>query len=89
MSLENELKHLIITELKIEDINPEELTDDVPLFGEGIGLDSLDAVELVVILQKKYQVDLKDMEEAKIAFATIASLADYVRKHREADEAGD
>lgn len=86
MSLENELKELIIRELKIEDLNPAELTDDVPLFGEGIGLDSLDAVELVVILQKRFQVDLKDMEEAKTAFTSIKTLADYVRKYRDNDD---
>ena len=50
-----------------------------PLFGEGIGLDSLDAVELVLLLQKHYKLEIKDMEEAKLAFASVQSLADYIR----------
>lgn len=82
MNLENELKKLIITELNIEDMTPEELSDDASLFGEGLGLDSLDAVELVVILQKNYKVDLKDMEKAKAAFTSIETLANYIRENR-------
>jgi len=77
--LEHELKAMIITDLKLEDVRPEEIQDDDPLFGEGLGLDSLDAVELVLLLQKHYQIEIKDMEEAKQAFASIRALADTIR----------
>ena len=80
MSLENELKELIIKDLKLVDITPEEIKDDDFLFGdEGIGLDSLDAVELVVLLQKHYQIETKDLEESREVFTSVKTLADYVR----------
>jgi acyl carrier protein len=82
--LEHDLKAMIITELKIEDLTPEDVKDSDPLFGEGIGLDSLDAVELVLLLQKHYQIEIKDMEEARKAFASVQSLADYIRARRAA-----
>ncbi|MDT8317019.1 MAG: phosphopantetheine-binding protein [bacterium] len=79
MSLENELKELIIKDLKLVDVTPEDIKDEDPLFGEGLGLDSLDAVELVVILQKNFQIETKDMEQSKEVFTSIKTLADYVR----------
>lgn len=83
MSLENDLKQLIIDELKLEDFTVDDIKNNEPLFGEGLGLDSLDAVELVVILKKHYQIDLEDMEKAREAFASIDSLAAYIRGHSE------
>jgi len=77
--LEDELKDLLIKELKLVGVKSETIADDAPLFGEGLGLDSLDAVELVVILNKHYKVDLKDMEVAKQAFRSIKTLADFIR----------
>ncbi len=82
MSLEDELKALIINELKVEDVTPEDLKDDDQLFGEGLGLDSLDAVELVLLLKKHYQVEIKDMDEARAPFTSTAALADYIRAKR-------
>lgn len=79
MSLENELKELIIKDLKLIDVSPEDIKDDDQLFGEGLGLDSLDAVELVVLLQKHYKVETKDLEESREVFTSIKTLADYVR----------
>lgn len=83
MALEDDLKKLIIEELKIEDIEPEDVNYDDPLFGEGLGLDSLDAVELVVILKKNYKIDLEDMDKAREAFASINSLAKFIRENSE------
>ena len=79
MAINNEeLKKLIIKELFLEDITPEEIDDNAPLFGEGLGLDSLDAVELVVIIQKHFNVEIKDMDEGRVAFESINSLASYI-----------
>lgn len=82
MSLENDLKSIIISGLKLEDVSPDEITDDTPLFGEGLGLDSLDAVELVVLIKKNFNVEIKEMEEAKEAFRSIKTLAAYIRSHQ-------
>lgn len=81
MRLEDELKQVIIDELKLEDVEPDEIADEDMLFGEGLGLDSLDAVELVVVLKKKYSVDLEDMDKAREAFTSVKTLADYIREH--------
>ena len=81
-TLEDELKDLLIKELKLVGIDSTNIADEDPLFGEGLGLDSLDAVEVVVILKKHYSIDLKDMEIAKRAFQSIKTLADYIRENR-------
>ena len=81
MRLEEELKQVIIDELKLEDVETGEIADEDMLFGEGLGLDSLDAVELVVVLKKKYGVDLEDMDKAREAFTSVKTLADYIREH--------
>ena len=83
MSLEEELKVMLIEGLKVEDVLPEDLADGDPLFGEGLGLDSLDAVELVLLLKKNYQVEIKEMEEASQPFTSIKALAEYVRANRD------
>lgn len=82
MTLEEKLKNIITEGLKLEDVKPEDVTEDSPLFGEGLGLDSLDAVELVVLIKKNFSVEIKDMEEAKAAFKSIKALADYIRAHQ-------
>ena len=75
----NELKTRIIETLKLQDINPDEVADNAPLFGSGLGLDSIDALELVVMLEKHYGIVIKDIEEGRPAFASIQSLADFIR----------
>ena len=80
--LKEELKKLIIQDLSIEDVAPEELSDDAPLFGEGLGLDSLDAVELVVLLQRHFGIQIKDLEQGRKIFENLNTLAEYVAENR-------
>ena len=82
--LKKELKQYLVQDLHLEDIQPESIDDKAPLFVEGLGLDSLDAVELVVIIQKRFGVAIKDMEEAKYAFASITALAEFITARRPA-----
>lgn len=82
MSLENEIKTLIIKSLELEDIEIDDIKDDEALFGAGFGLDSIDALELGMALKKKYQIDLGDnKEENKRHFYSVKTIADFVRKN--------
>lgn len=77
------LKEMIVKDLSLEDIKPEDISDDEILFGEGLGLDSLDAVEIVVLLQRNFGLEVKDMEKSKEIFYSIDTLARYVYENRE------
>ena len=81
--LKNELKHMLVTDLKLQDISPEDISDDELLFGDGLGLDSLDAVELVVLLKKHYGVQIKNMQEGQVAFASINALAEFINQRKD------
>ena len=76
------IKEILINDLKIPGIKPDDIVDDAPLFGEGLGLDSLDAVELVVLVQKYFGVQIADMEEGRKAFASVDSLAGYITERQ-------
>jgi acyl carrier protein len=76
--LRKELKELLVVNLSLEDITPDEIEDDEILFGEGLGLDSLDAVEIVVLLQRSYGLEITDEEQAREIFRSINTMARWV-----------
>jgi acyl carrier protein len=79
--LRTELKELVVVNLALEDITPEEIGDDEILFGEGLGLDSLDAVEIVVLIQRNYGLEIIDEEQAREIFQSIDTLARWVHEN--------
>ena len=81
----NELKAKIIESLNLQDITPDQINDDAPLFGPGgLELDSIDALELVVMLEKNYGIVIKDMEEGRPAFRSARALAEFIEVKRPA-----
>lgn len=79
-TLENEIKLLIVESLKLEDVSPDEIDSAEPLFVEGLGLDSIDALELGVALHKKYGIRIQSVnEEIKVHFRNVRSLARFVQ----------
>ncbi len=72
------IKHLLVDKLHLEGLTPENIEDDMPLFGEGLGLDSVDALELVVALEKEFALRIQSHEVGREAFASVAALAAYV-----------
>jgi acyl carrier protein len=76
--LKREIKALIIETSKIPDITPEDIIDDAPIFGEGLGLDSIDSLEIVLALQKKYEVGIDDQNLARNILQSINTIADFV-----------
>jgi acyl carrier protein len=80
-TLIEELRSLIIKSLKLEDIMPADIDPAAPLFGSGLGLDSIDALELVVGLEKTYGIRIPDEDVGKEAFASVNALADYILKN--------
>lgn len=86
MTLKDELiermKQLIITRLKLTDMTPEMIDPEAPLFGEGLGLDSIDALELVLGLEKEFGVIIPDAEVGKKVFQSVRTMAEYVLEHQ-------
>ncbi|MDH3213407.1 MAG: phosphopantetheine-binding protein [Myxococcales bacterium] len=82
-SLEQEIKELIITALALEDVTPTDIEPEAALFVEGLGLDSIDALELAMALEERYGVQIGDDPELnQRIFASVRNLADYVNEHR-------
>lgn len=78
----DELKQLIIDALNLEGMRPDDIDNAAPLFGEGLGLDSIDALEILMILDKHYGIKFQNREESKAVLTSIDSIADYIDSHR-------
>jgi len=82
--LKQDIKELIITSLNLTDVSPDQIVDDAPLFQEGLGLDSIDALELAVAIERKYKVTIPDEAVGKKVFSSVSALAQYVGEQRPA-----
>lgn len=76
------LKRQLIEALNLEEVAPEDIDTDAPLFGEGLGLDSIDALEIILILEKQYGIRLENPAEAKPIFYSVRTLAEFIEKNR-------
>lgn len=76
------LKAQIVEQLNLKHIKPEDIGDDQPLFQDGLGLDSIDALELIVLLQQKYGIKLANPEEGPKIFTSVKSIAEYISAHK-------
>jgi len=80
--LKEELKGKIIEQLNLEDVTVAEIADHDPLFGDGLGLDSIDELELIVMLDKDYGIRLSDPKEGRKIFESVEVMAKYIEEHR-------
>ena len=76
------LKKQIVEQLNLKDIQPESIGDDQPLFVEGLGLDSIDALELIVLMQQHYGIKLTKAEDGPVVFKSVKSMAHYIKAHQ-------
>lgn len=76
------LKEQIVEALNLEEISPDDIDKDAPLFGEGLGLDSIDALELIVILDKYYGIKLSNPAEGREVFKSVQTIAEYITANR-------
>ena len=81
-TLKETLKAQIIEALSLEELTPADIDNEAPLFGEGLGLDSIDALELIVLMEKEYGIRLDNPKEGQAIFTSINSMADYIETHR-------
>ena len=80
--LKQEVKAKLISFLNLAPMQPEEIDDEAPLFGEGLGLDSIDSLELIVMLKREYGITIQDPKEGRKILVNINTMADYIQKHR-------
>lgn len=78
----NEIKQKIIEALNLEDITADEIEDDAPLFNEGLGLDSVDAIELIIFLDNQYSIKIDNAGESREVFASIKTLTDFINQKK-------
>lgn len=82
MDIKEQLKSQIIEALNLEDLTPADIDDDAPLFGEGLGLDSIDALEIILILERQYGIRIANPAEAKPIFASINTLVKFIEDNK-------
>jgi len=80
--LKEQLKKQIIEFLNLTDLTPLDIKDDEPLFGEGLGLDSIDSLELIVLLKREYGISIQDPKEGRKILVDINTIVDYIIEHR-------
>ena len=80
-ALIEKLKAQIIEQLNLAEVKPEEINADSPLFGDGLGLDSIDALELIVLLEKHYGIKIEDPKDGKAIFQSLRTMAEYIKVH--------
>ncbi|MCT4639909.1 MAG: phosphopantetheine-binding protein [Bacteroidales bacterium] len=80
--LMEKLKVQIIEQLNLEDMEPSDIENEEPLFGDGLGLDSIDALELIVLLEKEYGIKVEDPKEGKKIFESVKTLAEYIESRK-------
>lgn len=76
------IKDQVIEVLNLEDIEPDDIETDAPLFGDGLGLDSIDALELIVLLEKQYGIKIEDPKDGKKIFYSIRTIAEYIEENK-------
>ena len=81
-ALKQQLKVQIVQFLNLMSVKPEDIKDDEPLFGEGLGLDSIDSIELIVLLGREYGITIQDPKEGRKVLTDINTMAAYIEKHR-------
>ena len=81
-ALKQQLKKQIVEFLNLMSVKPEDIKDDEPLFGEGLGLDSIDSIELIVLLNREYGINIQDPKEGRKVLVDINTMVDYIEKHR-------
>ncbi len=80
--LKSTLKQQIIESLNLQGMKPEEIDDNAPLFGDGLGLDSIDSLELMVLLERNYGIKIEDAREGRKVLTSVQSMAEYIQQHR-------
>ncbi|RYG06340.1 MAG: acyl carrier protein [Chitinophagaceae bacterium] len=80
--LKLQLKQQIVQFLNLMAVKPEDIKDDEPLFGEGLGLDSIDSIELIVLLQREYGITIQDPKDGRKILVDVNTMVDYIEKHR-------
>lgn len=83
--LTEKLKDQIIEQLNLEDVSREEISTEEPLFEEGLGLDSIDGLELIVLLEKEYGIKIQDPEQGKKILHSVKTMADFIESNRQKD----
>ena len=80
-ALKQQLKAQIIQFLNLTELTPADISDDEPLFGDGLGLDSIDSLELIVLLKKEYGINIQDPKQGRKILVDVNTMADYITEH--------